>query len=328
MHNKYFFSFGLILGASLLLLSSCLKDDYTKQANAEIDQIKAYVNAHYPLYNDSINKYGFCYIETLKGTGDTAKFTSDYVVIIYTAKLLDGTTVFDSNDTTVQLTSGYSPSFKLGGPLTYNMGAFFQGLGYGISKMIEGGKATIIIPSTLTPNTNFQPRMYEVHLLKVYHNIATSRKQEFAGMINSLGFQLTDSTTHGAFAKYYGDTLRTYSAHVGDTVRLRYSGYLLDSVSNSIAKRRGFITVEDTLVVPSSDNYTIAFQDALTGLKRGWNSDVYIPYYSAYGNTIQYDYSTRQIVIPPYSNLNYHVELLGFLTKKNGVLVSDTTKNK
>lgn len=323
MHNRYLFSFSLILGASLLLLSSCLKDDYTNQANAEIDQIKAYVNAHYPTAH--VESDGFCYIETQKGTiADTAKFTSDYLVIQYTAKLLDGT-IFDSSDTAVQLTTGYYPSFILKGPITYNMGTFFQGLRIGISKMSEGGKATIIIPSTLTSTVNFQPRIYEVHLLKVYHDIATSRKQEFSKMINSLGFQLKDSTKHGSFATYFGDTEKNYIAKPGDTVHIKYYGYLLDSVSNSLVKRRLYYT-QDT-ILPLPKDTSLIFQDALMNMKRGWNANVYVPYYRGYGPNILPYYNTKQILVPPYSNLMFHVELIGFLTKKDGVLVDDTSKN-
>ena len=323
MHKRYFYSFSLLLGASLLLLSSCLKDDYTKQANAEIDQIKAYVNAHYP--GAKVESDGFCYIKTQNGTiADTAKLTSDYVVIQYTGKFTDGT-IFDSNDTTVQLSYGYNPAFRTRGPLTYNMGTFTWGLGKGISQMGEGGKAVIIIPSTLTPTVNFQPRIYEVQLLKVYHDIATSRKQEFAKMIDSLGFQLKDSTKHGSFATYFGDTAKKYTAKPGDTVRIKYYGYLLDSVSNSIVKRRLYFT-QDT-IIPLPQDTSLIFQDALMNMKRGWNANVYVPYYRGYGPNILPYYNTGQILVPPYSNLMFHVELIGFLTKKNGVLVDDTSKN-
>jgi FKBP-type peptidyl-prolyl cis-trans isomerases 1 len=327
MHKRYFYSFSLLLGASLLLLSSCLKDDYTKQANAEIDQIKAYVNAHYP--GAKVESNGFCIVDSTIGNHDYPKNTSDYVVIRYICKLLDGT-IFDSNDTTVQLSNGYIPSFKVGGPITYNMGAILLALGSGISQISEGGKATIIIPSTLTQTVNFQPRLYEVRLLKVYHDIITARKQEFAKMIDSLGFQLKDSTKHGSFATYFGDTSKKYIARPGDTVRIKYYGYLLDSVSNSIIKRRLYFTQDTILPLPSDTS--LIFQDALMNMKRGWNANVYVPYYRAYGPNILpyylYD-GTKQILVPPFSNLMFHVELIGFLTKKNGngVLVDDTSKN-
>ncbi|HEY4788056.1 MAG TPA: FKBP-type peptidyl-prolyl cis-trans isomerase [Bacteroidales bacterium] len=308
----------MLLGASI---SSCLKDPYTDNVNAEKSQIEAYVKTHYPeakLLNDN----GMYYISEVEGTGDSATYSSDYVNINYTAKFFDGT-LFDTTDTlaaSTAIANGYYPWMEKGGPLTFSMGSNFYGLIDGIVKMREGGKAILIIPSTLSFG-DFKPRIYEVSLLKVYHNIAASRKLEFdSTFMVPMGFALKDSTTGGVFYKIGSDSLSKPGINyvkVGDTVAVKFSTMIMDSLKNNIPVGRTFEGYDSLkfIVGSSSSPY---FYEALLKMKRGWTADVYVPFYNAYGSLTYLDSNTGQILAPPYSNLMYkRVEFLGFLKKIN-----------
>lgn len=104
---------------------------------------------------------GLYYIETLAGTGERAR-TGMTVSVYYKGYLLDGT-VFDQNldyETPFTFTLGYSN--------------VIQGWHEGISYMKDGGKATLIIPSSLGYSYNssglipaYSTLIFEVELVNV-----------------------------------------------------------------------------------------------------------------------------------------------------------------
>ncbi len=104
---------------------------------------------------------GLYYVEHNEGAGKKA-FEGSLVMVKYKAKLLKSGKVFETTD-------GNSKELAL------NQGYIMPGLIEGISKMKEGGKATLIIPSHLgygpsgsqdvPPNTSL---VYEIELVEVY----------------------------------------------------------------------------------------------------------------------------------------------------------------
>ncbi len=104
---------------------------------------------------------GLYYIETKKGTGKKAQ-AGHKVTVNYTGKLIDGM-VFDS-------------SYDRHKPFTFLLGSgvVIQGWEEGISKMREGGKAQLIMPSALAygekGNSRIAPYstlIFDVELIKV-----------------------------------------------------------------------------------------------------------------------------------------------------------------
>ncbi|MCE3260073.1 MAG: FKBP-type peptidylprolyl cis-trans isomerase protein [Bacteroidetes bacterium] len=77
---------------------------------------------------------GLYYIETKKGTGASPKET-DIVTVHYTGKLLDGT-IFDS-------------SVERGKPIEFPLNQVIKGWTEGLQLMKKGGKANLIIPSSI-----------------------------------------------------------------------------------------------------------------------------------------------------------------------------------
>ena len=113
---------------------SCNKDDGSaEKLRQEAEALEAY------LIDNNITTEpqpsGLYYIETLAGTGNAPAY-GQQVYVHYTGKLLNGS-VFDSSQ-------GKLPfDFPLG------LGYVIAGWDEGIALMKEGGKATLIIPSTL-----------------------------------------------------------------------------------------------------------------------------------------------------------------------------------
>jgi FKBP-type peptidyl-prolyl cis-trans isomerase len=129
-----------------------------RKAN-EPNDIKKYLSDN--RINVQPTKSGLYYIETLRGAGVKAA-DGKTVQVKYTGKLLDGT-IFDSSD-------GKAPiSFKLGSKQV------IPGWEEGISMMRVGGKAKLVIPSSLAYGPNgagqtilpFSPLVFDVELVDV-----------------------------------------------------------------------------------------------------------------------------------------------------------------
>jgi FKBP-type peptidyl-prolyl cis-trans isomerase len=102
---------------------------------------------------------GLYYIETKKGSGPSPKAT-DMVKVNYTGRLVDGT-VFDSSE-------------KNGQPVEFQLNQVIPGWTEGLQLMKKGGKATLIIPSSLGygprgggPIPPYAPLVFEVELLDI-----------------------------------------------------------------------------------------------------------------------------------------------------------------
>lgn len=119
--------------ALVLFVSSCNKNNDDEQKKMEEEALQQY------LIDNNITTEpqasGLYYIETLEGTGN-APTNSQQVAVHYTGKLLDGS-VFDSSIGKLPFTF----------PLGY--GYVIAGWDEGIALMKKGGKATLIIPSSL-----------------------------------------------------------------------------------------------------------------------------------------------------------------------------------
>lgn len=142
-----------IMGAFFVVAlgTGCDKESDFDKEQAEI---KAYIEANNivtpPQYS------GLYYIETLKGTGASAD-GGDLVKVKYKGTFLDGEE-FDSG----------VYQFRLG------IGSVIRGWDEGISYMNEGGKAILLIPSTLAYGVygqgsipGYTPLLFEVELIDI-----------------------------------------------------------------------------------------------------------------------------------------------------------------
>jgi FKBP-type peptidyl-prolyl cis-trans isomerase len=120
--------------------SSC--KDKTNYYLVELDKLNKYIADNNITTQPKAS--GLYYIEILAGTGDRAR-SGGYVSVRYKGYFLDGT-VFDQN-----LDTADPYTFPLG------YGSVIAGWDEGISYMKEGGKAKLIIPSSLAYSSQEQP---------------------------------------------------------------------------------------------------------------------------------------------------------------------------
>ncbi len=130
--KNYFFT--LIAIMAVLFASSCKKTETDEELRQKEEaELQKYIDDNNITTQPEAS--GLYYIETKAGTGAQA-VAGKTVSVHYTGKLLDGT-VFDSS-------AGRNPiDFVLG------VGQVIPGWDEGIALMKQGGKATLIIPSSL-----------------------------------------------------------------------------------------------------------------------------------------------------------------------------------
>ena len=130
--KNYFFTLMAIM--TVLFASSCKKTETDEELRQKEEaELQKYIDDNNITTQPETS--GLYYIETKAGTGAQA-IAGKTVSVHYTGKLLNGT-VFDSS-------AGRNPiDFVLG------VGQVIPGWDEGIALMKQGGKATLIIPSSL-----------------------------------------------------------------------------------------------------------------------------------------------------------------------------------
>jgi FKBP-type peptidyl-prolyl cis-trans isomerase FkpA len=152
--NSRFLLSGIIL-LTLIISVSC--DPARKKEKEEADLIDQYIRGNN--ITVSPTSTGLYYIETLTGTGELPT-ANDSVSVYYTGYFLDGT-VFDSNRTTEPIVFAMK---------TY---AVIPGFEEGISYMRKGGKARLLLPSSLAYGSSgtfwgisgYTPLIFDVELV-------------------------------------------------------------------------------------------------------------------------------------------------------------------
>ena len=129
-----------ILVAVIISLTSCLKEN--KQPEIDDKIIQKYLADHNLTASATRDAYGLYYIKTLEGTGGSPDI-SKTVEVKYKGMLVDGT-VFDQSE--------QDKTF------TYELSGLILGWQIGIPYMKKGGKAILVIPSSLGyGNTSIGP---------------------------------------------------------------------------------------------------------------------------------------------------------------------------
>jgi FKBP-type peptidyl-prolyl cis-trans isomerase len=186
------------------------------------------------------------------------------------------------------------------------------GLVEGLLLMHEGDSATLLMPSSLAGNSfNPVPRIFQVKLLKVYHNIALSQKQLLDANMLKIGLKPGDSTTTA-----YIDTANVigeghYSPTDSARVSVKYTLSIIDTIINGNAVGR-VCEVADSFKFSMDTIPKPVFYSVLKKMTRTGKAKIYF----INGSGALYDNNTGQILVPPFSNLWYEVEFLGFVNDK------------
>lgn len=314
MKKSGWLCFIVFLITSCPLLDSCVKDPYQDQLKQEENQLADYVSKNN--ITEKPRPSGLYFITQDTGIGNSP-LTTDYVLINYSATYLDGT-LYDTTDSTeFKNLDGHIPWFKPGGPLIMSMSsAIFPGMMEGLSLLREGGNATLLMTSSLAGNSfNPVPRIFHVQLLKVYDSIAYTQNQLFNSLMVKKGFVLGDSATTA-----YIDTSNVKGeGHYRlptdkDTVVVKYTikKFMDDMANPNILKLcevvDSFKFAMDTVPKP-------IFYDVLKIMTTTGTAKIYF----TNGSGSLYDNKTGQLEVPPFSNVCYEVELVGFANNKKRI---------
>jgi FKBP-type peptidyl-prolyl cis-trans isomerase len=160
--KKSNFSNILLILTSVLFISlvSCNPDKkYTKEERTKIEDFLAKnVNLNFVHMSS-----GLYYLETVTGTG-LAPVLTDSAFIQYTGRYLDGNV--------------FSTSVGTGELYRCIVGRNISGFDEGILLMKQGGKSTLLIPSSLGygamgsyPIPGYCPLLFDIELVRVKHNL-------------------------------------------------------------------------------------------------------------------------------------------------------------
>ena len=125
---------------------------HKKSLDAEMAQLENYLKENNIVQTPTPS--GIYYIETKKGTGKKAE-KDKMVKVNYTGRLINGTVFDTSVEEEAKKANIFNPQRPYA-PLDFQLGAgmVIKGWDEGISYMNEGGKATLIIPSSLAYGPN------------------------------------------------------------------------------------------------------------------------------------------------------------------------------
>jgi len=154
MKRKLIYPILLLFFFGLLILS-CEKEDLKAEESLLLEQ---YIKDNNITVQPTAS--GLYYIETLEGTGVMPRLTKQ-VKVKYSGKLLKNGVVFDQ-------TEGDETA-------TFTLGSLIAGWNEGLGMMKEGGKATLIIPSSIGYGSQGQGSIpayatliFEVELIDTY----------------------------------------------------------------------------------------------------------------------------------------------------------------
>ena len=246
---------------------------------------------------------GLYYIELVEGTGRSVK-NMDIVDISYTTFLIDNSLLYTSNEDVAKQYDVFVPD-KLYGPIRIMAGgSAIPGLDEGLQMMKEGGKAELIMPSSINgfaENTIGPSRPYSTHIytVEVIHTFDDPVAFQDSMIQAYLVANEIDSVYKTESGIYYieeragtGDPIDD-----GDMVKLWYTGSFLDG--------RVFDSNLDDIImqlIMPAKNYIPAWDEALRLMSDSTIAKIIVPYQMAYGSAGSGD-------IPPYKTLIFDIDI-------------------
>lgn len=269
---------------------------------------------------------GMYYLSIKDGDG-LSPDSGDFVIYSYKEKKLDGIIV-DSDSSYIaklyeffNINYHYVPVFTMfdnsnrvvEGYSRYMLAGLYEGLGY----MKEGGKATLIVPSSLAygrsgkainQSTSIKPYesiIYEVELHKVVKNPRDYEKgliQEYIDNNYSGLEPINDSIYYVQLAP---PTVDTVTAEKGSVLYVYYKGMFLDGFVfdtniDSVASKLGRTFSKDSMKVTIGQGVVAGFSQALLQMKKGEWGRAIIPSFCGYD-------SIGSGSIPPFTPLIFDI---------------------
>ncbi len=306
MKNIGIFKFGVFAILATLLLTGCKKDNDEELKALEMRLLEQYLVDNNITQDPTVS--GLYYVPITEGTGISPD-EGTFVEIQYVGELIDGTVFTTSYEGTAQTNSIHDEEF-LYGPTRLQVGYIsLPGLNEGIQLMKVGGKAKIILPSSLAMGgyaTGSVPAystvIYTIELLDAYDDPEIYEQEKIWAYLKAGAFENVDSTESGLY--YIEESSGTGEFFEdGDEVKVFYTGKFLDG--REFDSNVGDEVLSFTL--PSA--YMIdGWNEGIKLMRNGEKGTLIIPYTLAYGEEGRYDQHGR-VVIPPYETLVFEMEV-------------------
>jgi len=287
------------------ILTACIKDNSEELIEQEKKLLQQY------LVDNNITQQptasGLYYIPIIEGTGISPD-EGTYIEIQYVGELIDGTIFTTSYETTAEAQGIYDEGF-LYGPAKLQVGYIgLQGLNEGIQLMKVGGKAKLILPSSLamggyaTGNVPaYSTVIYTIELLAAYDDPEEYEQSKIWSYLKQGAFENVDSTESGLY--HIVESPGTGELFVeGDAVKVYYTGEFLDGriFGSNVGGEVLSFTLPDPYIIEG-------WNEGIKLMRNGEKGILIIPYYLGYGEEGRYDQYGR-VVVPPFSTLVYQIE--------------------
>jgi len=300
----------VIVFLGTIMLQGCLKNEDEELQKQEQTRLIKYVKAKYNSVAPTSD--GLYYISLKEGTGISPSDT-DFVLINLSWYRLDeyaDNFLVGTNDTALASAKNILPFVSYKGPIKlYMPSSATKGLFEGLKMMKAGGRAKLIVPSSLAfdgyESTNipkFTTLIMFVDLLKVIKDPIAEDKALITQYLDTLQLNKND-LIDGIYLKVDSEGTGEVPASY-DTVIVQYREKSLDTTFSF----GNFKYLTNTYVV-DKDSVIAGMGVAIKKLKKGSEARVIIPYNLAWG---KYGYSGKipgVLDVPPYTSFYYQIKI-------------------
>ena len=241
---KLMIKYSTVLSLAALFMTSCAKRVEESSTVVEQRYIDAYVQEHYLKFPEKYPDAGFkpsglFFIEKLAtGAGTLTPVTGDTLYMRYTVRDASGNIAQTSVDSLAELLGTHSYQTYYG-PQIFSMaeGGGMLGFQEAFKEMKKGDKVRILMPSWLSSYTSGGSTSWsamticDLELMCVIPAgtmaaFQANSLQKFAERYNNV--EVVDTLPNWYFTELTPSTVTEPLPAEGDTIKLRYAGYLLD----------------------------------------------------------------------------------------------------
>jgi FKBP-type peptidyl-prolyl cis-trans isomerase len=299
-----------------IMASGCLKDDYKEYEKQERSERNAYLQS---LRNEGytvVEEDGIYYVVITEGTGNSPTAT-DYIVIDFTGRKTDNTIIetTDSNLIDDWTNYQYLEHYVFGTKKIY-LGNSIEGFYIGLTKMKEGGRNIIIIPSELA-YWDYVTLVYDVELIKVVSDPEAYDSLQLAYFLAEQGIDTTSKINN----VYYNEEEnagwdRALTVESDDSVYVVFDSYYL--IENQLVLFESSRDDDTPLKFKFSESatapagylpFTDGFLAALDTMSAGTKARAIVPYDYGYKETGYRHSFYGYIIVPAYTSLVYDIEI-------------------
>jgi FKBP-type peptidyl-prolyl cis-trans isomerase len=311
---------GLVIILVVLMnitLNSCLKDEWDEYEKQEKSDRDVYLQSLRDQGYTVIEEDGIYYVKITEGTGISPAVT-DYVAIDFTGRKTDNTIIETTDSNLIDEWTNYQYlDHYIFGPKKIYLGNSIEGFYRGVTKMHEGDRFIIIIPSELA-YMDYETLVYDVELLRVIPDPEAYDSIQLNTVLDEQNMDTTDIIDN----VYYRETESSLivdhisTVETNDSVSVRFDSYYI--IENSLVLFESNRTEGSALKFKYSSSasapegylpFTEGFLAAIDTMSTGTKARVIVPYeygYEAAGYRHPY-YS--YIIVPAYTSLVYDIEI-------------------